>query len=75
MVTGWQIRVARLLLGWEPSRLAQKAKVPLSVVLRAENSPGEPVVTIVQLNALMTALRAAGATFLPAADPDQPRML
>jgi hypothetical protein len=35
-------------------------------VQRAESSPGEPAITIAQLNALMQALRAAGATFPPA---------
>ena len=71
MITGIQIRAARILLGWEPGTLARKAKVPIGVVLCAENSPGEPVVTIVQLNALMATLHAAGATF-PPTDPDQP---
>lgn len=61
MVTGSQIRVARILLGWEPARLAEKAKVSVSVVLRAEKSPGEPVVTVAQRAALLTALRKAGA--------------
>jgi len=48
--------------------LAERAKVPLSVVTRAESSPGEPAITIAQLNALMQALRSAGASFTPA-DP------
>ena len=61
MITGWQIRIARVLLGWEPSRLAQKANVPVTVVLRAESSEGEPVVTVAQRTALLTALRSAGA--------------
>jgi hypothetical protein len=41
----------------------------LGVVERAEGSPGEPAVTIAQLNALMQILRAAGASF-PPADPN-----
>ncbi|MGH1589007.1 helix-turn-helix domain-containing protein [Methylobacterium phyllosphaerae] len=69
MITGQQIRAARTSLGWEPKALAIRAKVPLSVVLRAEGSPGEPLVTIAQLNALMQALRAAGASFPPADPP------
>ena len=68
MVTGSQIRVARILLGWEPARLAEKAKVPVSVVMRAEKSAGEPVVTIAQLDALLKALRRAGAEFPREAD-------
>lgn len=68
MITGPQLRAARSSIRWEPKVLAKRAKVPLSVVLRAENSPGEPAVTIAQLNALMEVLRAAGASF-PSDDP------
>jgi hypothetical protein len=39
--------------------------VPVSVVELAESSPGEPAVTIAQLNVLMQVLRAAEASFLP----------
>jgi hypothetical protein len=49
--------------------LAMRAKVPLGIVHRAENSPGEPIITAMQLMALMKALWAAGAGF-PPADPD-----
>jgi hypothetical protein len=63
LITGPQIQAARLSLRWGPTELAKRAKVPLSVVQRAENSPGEPAVTIAQLNALMQTLRAAGAGF------------
>lgn len=70
LITGQQIRAARTSLGWEPKALAIRAKVPLSVVLRAEGSPGEPVITIAQLNALMQAMRAAGASF-PPVDPQK----
>ena len=69
MITGPQLLTARLSLGWSPTRLAERAKVPFGVVARAEGSPGEPAITIVQLNALMQALRAAGASF-PPPDPD-----
>ena len=65
MITGPQIRAARSSIGWAPTMLAMRAKVPLSVVHRAENSPGEPLITIVQLIALMQVLRSAGASFPP----------
>jgi hypothetical protein len=65
VITGPQLRAARTSLRWEPRELAKRAKVPLTVVERAENSPGEPVITIAQLNALMQTLRAAGASFPP----------
>jgi hypothetical protein len=66
MITGPQLFAARFSIGWTPAELAERAKLPLSVVARAEGSPGEPAVTIAQLNALMQALRAAGASFPPA---------
>ena len=69
MITGPQLLAARLSVRWSPQRLAERAKVPLSVVTRAESSPGEPAITIAQLNALMKALWAAGASF-PPAHPD-----
>lgn len=68
MITGPQLRAARAALGWKLRVLATKAKLPSGVVERAENSPGEPAITIAQLSALMQALRAAGASF-PPADP------
>ena len=46
--------------------LVMQAKVPVSVVHLAENSPGEPLTTINQLNALMKTLWTAGARFPPA---------
>lgn len=70
MITGPQLRAARVALGWRQQVLATRAKVPLGVVERAESSPGEPAVTIAQLNALMQTLRAAGASF-PVAGPDE----
>lgn len=69
MITGPQLVAARISIGWSPARLAGRAKVPLGVVTRAEGSPGEPTVTIAQLNALVQALRTAGAIF-PSAGPD-----
>ena len=63
MITGPQLQAARVALKWRQQVLATRAKVPLSVVERAECSPGEPTVTIAQLNALMQTLRAAGASF------------
>lgn len=65
MITGLRLQAARLSVGLRPAKLAERAKVPPSVVTRAESSPGEPAITIAQLNALMQALRAAGASFTP----------
>jgi hypothetical protein len=73
VITGLQLYDARRSIGLDQRVLARKSGVPLSVVHRA----GEPVITITQLNALMQALRAAGASFPPsppvaASDEDQP---
>ena len=65
MITGPQLLAARLSIRWAPTELAKRAKLPLAVVHRAESSPSEPMVTIAQLNAMMQALRAAGASFQP----------
>lgn len=70
MITGPQLLAGRFSVGLAPVELAKRAEVSPSVVARAEGSPGEPAITIAQLNALMQALRAAGASF-PVADPDQ----
>lgn len=67
MITGPQLRAARVALKWKQQVLAKRAKVPLAVVHRAESCLGEPVITIAQLNALMQALRTAGASFPPPA--------
>jgi len=65
VITGPQLRAARIALNWRQQLLATRAKVPVSVVQLAESSPGEPAVTIAQLNVLMQVLRAAEASFLP----------
>ena len=66
MITGPQLFAARISIGWSPTRLAERANVPLTIVTRAESSRGEPAITIAQLNALMQTLRSAGASFPPA---------
>ena len=63
MITGVQIVAARKLLGWEPDRLAKKARLPVTVIRRAELSLGEPVITITQMDALLRTLKAAGIVF------------
>ena len=70
MITGPQLLAARISIRWSPAELAKRAKVPLTVVARVEGSPGEPTITIAQLNALMQALRAANAIFPPAGPDD-----
>lgn len=72
VITGPQILAARLTIGLEPAKLAERVKVLPSVGTRAEGSPGEPAITIAQLNTLMQALCAAGASFTqPNPAPDR----
>lgn len=53
-----------MLLGWTEKDLARKSKVSLAVIVRAEKSDGEPIITIVQLDALMKTLRTVGIEFI-----------
>lgn len=73
MITGPQLLAARISIRWSPAELAKRAKVPLSVVARAEGSSDEPTVTIAQLNALVQTLRTAGAIFPSAGLDDSKR--
>jgi ribosome-binding protein aMBF1 (putative translation factor) len=63
MITGAQIVAARDLLQWAQSDLARQAKLRPSVIMRAEASLGEPVITITQMDALLRALKTAGIEF------------
>ncbi|RYY18205.1 MAG: hypothetical protein EON55_00070 [Alphaproteobacteria bacterium] len=63
MITGTQIAAARRLLEWEQDKLAKKAKLPVTVIKRAELSLSEPVITITQLDILLRTLKAAGIEF------------
>jgi hypothetical protein len=48
VITGAQIRQARELLGWPPTRLARRAKVHSAIVRRAESVEGGPPLTVYQ---------------------------
>ena len=63
MITGAQIRQARELLGWAPSRLAQRAKLHSAIVQRAESVPGSPPITAYQEALIRNALQDAGVEF------------
>src|SRR5215210_3262923 len=62
-ITGAQIREARRLLALGPEALARRAKVPLTVVQRAERVDGEPAITIAHARALRHTLEAACVEF------------
>jgi ribosome-binding protein aMBF1 (putative translation factor) len=58
-----QIRKARELLGWSPSKLAQRAKVHSAILRRAESTDGEPLITVHQAALIRHALQDAGVEF------------
>jgi hypothetical protein len=63
VITGAQIRQARKLLGWEPYKLAQRAKVHSLIIQRAESVAGEPPITAYQEGLIRNALQAVGLEF------------
>ena len=69
VITGAQIRQARELLGWPPSRLAQRAKVHSAIVRRAESVTGRAPVTVYQAALIRDALERFGVEFT---DGDEP---
>jgi hypothetical protein len=63
------IRQARKLLGWEPSKLARRAKVHSLIVERAENVASEPPITAYQAACIKEALVNAGVEFTHGDEP------
>ena len=63
MITGAQIRKARELLGWAPSRLAKRAKLHSAIVQRAESVDGEPPITVYQHALIRDTLERFGIEF------------
>jgi len=69
MITGAQVRQARKLLGWEPSKLARRAKVHSLIVERAESVASEPPITAYQAALIKQALVNAGVEFTNGDEP------
>jgi hypothetical protein len=63
MVTGRQLRTARMGLGLGVRELASEAGVSANTVLRAEAEPGIPNIKAKTLALLIEALEKAGAEF------------
>jgi transcriptional regulator with XRE-family HTH domain len=59
------VRAARGFLQWTAAELAEKAKVGLSTVRRAEDAVGVPALTAANMDAIRRALEAAGVEFIP----------
>jgi hypothetical protein len=56
VITGAQIRQARRLLNWRISELATRARVPASLIERAERADGVALITLAHEAALRLAL-------------------
>ncbi len=61
MVTGVQIRMARVALGWDAADLERESEVSLATIFRIENGGGAYASTLTKLQA---ALEAGGAVFI-----------
>jgi transcriptional regulator with XRE-family HTH domain len=70
MLTRWQIRAARALVGWSRDRLAAESKVPSVTIGEFETGKTDPRLTTV--GKLQRALERAGVRFLDADDDGGP---
>ena len=64
MLCGVQVRMARAALGWSVSDLASHSGVSVSTIKRLENDARSSARTVVNTNAVKTALEAAGIEFV-----------
>ena len=69
MITGLQIRRARERLGWSVEQLGRRVKLRPSTIERAEGTPGEPPITVLQMRAIQAALESAGIEFSRGDEP------
>ena len=63
-ITGGQIRAARGFLQWTAAELAERSKIGLSTVRRAEDATGVPPLTPANIDAMRRTLEAAGVKFI-----------
>ena len=63
MITGAQIRAARALLRWSAEKLAEKAKVGVMTIRRAEAEDGTPSMIANNAEAIRRALETGGVEF------------
>lgn len=64
MITGAQIRAARGLIRWSADTLAEKSKLGVATIRRAESIDGAPTITEANLAAIRAALESAGVEFI-----------
>lgn len=63
-LTGGQLRAARALVRWSADDLAQRARVGVATVRRAEANDGPITLTAANAAAIRSALEAAGIIFV-----------
>jgi len=64
VITGRQLRAARVLLGWEQIVLAKNARVAVGTIRRMESFDGEIGARTSTLSQVQAALEKAGVEFL-----------
>jgi transcriptional regulator with XRE-family HTH domain len=64
MITGAQIRAARSLIRWTADDLAERSKLGVATVRRAESTDGEPSLTVANAAAVQRALEDGGVEFI-----------
>jgi predicted transcriptional regulator len=64
LITGRQLRAARVLLGWEQVELAKRARVAIGTIRRMESFSGEIGSRTSTLSQVQQALEKAGIEFL-----------
>jgi hypothetical protein len=69
MITGTQIRAARGLVRWSAETLAERSKLGVATIRRAEASDGQPNLTAANAAAVLAALEAAGVEFTNGGEP------
>jgi transcriptional regulator with XRE-family HTH domain len=69
VITGGQLRAARALLRWSADDLAEKSKIGVATIRRAEGNDGPPSITEANLDSLKRALEAAGVEFTNGGQP------
>jgi len=69
LITGRQLRAARVLLGWEQLELSKRARVAIGTIRRMESFSGEIGSRTSTLSQVMATLEKAGILFLNDGSP------
>ena len=64
LITGAQIRAGRALIRWSAETLAEKTKLGVATIRRADAADGEPPITTANAAAIRATLEAAGVIFV-----------